>query len=57
MLYWAAGFFIIALVAAFLGFGDVSSEAAGVAKVLFIIALVLGVLSLLFGFGRRRAAT
>jgi uncharacterized membrane protein YtjA (UPF0391 family) len=57
MLYWAAFFFVIATVAAFVGYGGVSSEAASVAKILFVIALVLGALSLLFGFGRRRAAT
>jgi uncharacterized membrane protein YtjA (UPF0391 family) len=57
MLYWAAFFFVIAVVAAFVGYGGVSSAATSVAKILFIVALVLGAISLLFGFGRRRAAT
>jgi uncharacterized membrane protein YtjA (UPF0391 family) len=49
MLYWTAVFFIIALVAAVLGFGGVAAGAAGVAKVLFFVFLVLGALSLLMG--------
>ena len=57
MLYWAAVFFVIAIVAAIFGFGGIASDATGIAKVLFIIALVLGAISLLFGFGRRRAVT
>lgn len=49
MLYWAAVFFIIALAAAVLGFSGIAASAAGVAKVLFFVFLVLGALSLLFG--------
>jgi uncharacterized membrane protein YtjA (UPF0391 family) len=49
MLYWAAVFFVIALVAAVLGFGGVAAGAAGIAKVLFFVFLVLGALSLIFG--------
>jgi uncharacterized membrane protein YtjA (UPF0391 family) len=52
MLYWAAVFFVIAVAAAILGFGGIAAEAAGIAKVLFIVFLVLAGLSLLFG--RRR---
>jgi len=33
MLSWAIGFFILALVAAFFGFGGIASSAAGIAKV------------------------
>ena len=54
MLYWAAVFFVIAIVAAFFGFGGISTEAAGVAKILFVVFLVLAAASLLFG--RRRLA-
>jgi uncharacterized membrane protein YtjA (UPF0391 family) len=53
MLYWAAVFFIIALVAALFGFGGISVAAAEVAKILFFIFLALFVLSLLFGWRRR----
>lgn len=49
MLYWAAVFFVIALAAAVLGFGGIASGAAGIAKILFFVFLVLGALSLIFG--------
>lgn len=49
MLYWAAVFFVIALVAAVLGFSGVAAGAAGIAKILFFVFLVLGALSLIFG--------
>lgn len=49
MLYWAAVFFVIALVAAVLGFSGIAAGAAGVAKILFFVFLVLGALSLIFG--------
>lgn len=56
MLYWAAVFFIVAIVAAIFGFGVVASGAAGIAKILFFVFLVLFVLSLVFG-GMRRGPT
>jgi uncharacterized membrane protein YtjA (UPF0391 family) len=49
MLYWAAVFFVIAIGAAILGFGGLAAGAAGIAKTLFIVFLVLAGLSLLFG--------
>ena len=49
MLYWAAVFFIIAIVAAVFGFGGVYLAAAGIAKILFFIFLVLFIISLLSG--------
>ena len=49
MLYWAAVFFVIALIAALFGFFGIASTAAGVAKILFFVFLVLAVLALLFG--------
>ena len=33
MLYWAAVFFIIALIAAALGFGGIAGASAGIAKI------------------------
>jgi uncharacterized membrane protein YtjA (UPF0391 family) len=48
MLYWAAVFFVIALVAAVLGFGGIASGAVGVAKVLFVVFLALTALALVF---------
>ena len=45
MLNWALTFFIVALLAAILGFTGIAVAAAGVAKLLFFIFLVLFVLS------------
>jgi uncharacterized membrane protein YtjA (UPF0391 family) len=49
MLYYSAIFFVIALVAAVLGFGAIAGASAGIAKILFFVFLVLGALSLIFG--------
>jgi uncharacterized membrane protein YtjA (UPF0391 family) len=49
MLYWAAIFFIIALVAAVLGFGGIAAGAAGIAKILFFVFLILFIVALLMG--------
>ena len=53
MLYWAAVFFIIAIIAAVFGFGGVYVAAAGIAKILFFVFLVLFVISLVAGAVRR----
>ena len=53
MLYWAAVFFIIAIIAAVFGFGGIASGGGSIATVLFWIFLVLFVISLLFGVVRR----
>jgi uncharacterized membrane protein YtjA (UPF0391 family) len=49
MLYWAAVFFVIALIAAVFGFGGIAASAVGIAKILFFVFLVLAVLALVFG--------
>ena len=49
MLHYALVFLVIALVAAIFGFGGVYVAAAGIAKVLFFLFLVLFVVSLLMG--------
>jgi uncharacterized membrane protein YtjA (UPF0391 family) len=55
MLYWALVFFIVSMVAAVFGFTGIAVAAAGVAKILFFIFLVLFLISLVFGLrGRRR---
>lgn len=54
MLNWAATFFIIAIVAAVLGFTSIAGSAIDIAKILFVVFLVLAVIS--FIFGRRIAA-
>ncbi len=53
MLYWSVVFLIIALIAALFGFTGVYVAAAGIAKILFFVFLVLFVLSLLTGRMRR----
>jgi len=53
MLYYAALFFVIALVAALFGFGGIAAGAAEIAKILFFIFLVLFVVSLIMGTMRR----
>ncbi|HEX8341934.1 MAG TPA: DUF1328 domain-containing protein [Tepidisphaeraceae bacterium] len=49
MLYWAAVFFVIALVAAIFGFGNLAAGTMGIAKILFFVFLVLFLVSLLAG--------
>ncbi len=49
MLHWAAVFFVIALIAAVFGFGGIAASAVGIAKILFLVFLVLAVVSLLVG--------
>jgi len=52
MLRWALGFFIVALVAAVLGYGGLAAGAAGIAKILFFGFLVLAAISLVAGLVR-----
>jgi len=53
MLRWALIFFVVALIAAVLGFTGIALAAAGVAKVLFFVFVVLFFLSLLGYIARR----
>jgi len=53
MLYYAAVFLVIALVAALFGFGGIAVGAIEIAKVLFFVFLVLFVVSLVIGLARR----
>ena len=46
MLGWAATFLIIALIAALLGFSGIAGTAVGLAKILFVVFLVLFLVSL-----------
>lgn len=54
MLYWAAVFLVIALVAGLFGFGGVASASAGIAQFLFFLFVVLFAASLILGLMRRR---
>jgi uncharacterized membrane protein YtjA (UPF0391 family) len=53
MLRWAVGFFVIALIAAVLGFAGVAMAAAGIAKVLFYLFLMLFLVALVGHLVRR----
>ncbi len=53
MLYWALMFLVVALVAAIFGFGGIASTATGIAQILFVVAIVLFLVSLLTGYMRR----
>jgi uncharacterized membrane protein YtjA (UPF0391 family) len=54
MLSWALTFLIIALIAAVFGFGGIYVAAAGIAKILFFVFIVLFVISLVSGGMARR---
>lgn len=53
MLHWGLIFLVIALVAAALGFGALAGTAAVAAKIVFVVALVVWLASLLTGRGPR----
>lgn len=54
MLGWTIFFFIIAVLAALLGFGGIANAAMGIAQLLFYLFLILFVICLLFWvLGRR----
>lgn len=53
LLYWALVFLVVALIAAALGFGGVAGTAMEGARILFWVAIVLFVLSLIGSFFRR----
>jgi uncharacterized membrane protein YtjA (UPF0391 family) len=54
MLSWALTFLVIALIAAALGFTGIYVAAAGIAKILFFIFVVLFVVSLIMHLARGR---
>ena len=54
MLGWAVTFLLIALVAAFLGFGGVAIVSIEFAKIVFFIAIVLFAISAVVGLIRGR---
>ncbi|QEG00638.1 hypothetical protein Mal15_47090 [Stieleria maiorica] len=49
MLGWALTFLIIALIAGVLGFGVIAGTAASIAKILFVVFLVLFIIGLIMG--------
>ena len=54
LLHYALVFLVVAIVAALLGFGGVAGTAMEGARMLFWVALVLMVVTFLFGMVRRR---
>jgi uncharacterized membrane protein YtjA (UPF0391 family) len=53
MLGWVVTFLVIALIAGLLGFGGIAGVSIELAKVIFFIAVVLFLLSAIFGMVRR----
>jgi uncharacterized membrane protein YtjA (UPF0391 family) len=53
MLNWAILFLIVALVAAVLGFGGIAGTAIGIAKIIFVVAIVLFLISAVMHLMRR----
>ena len=49
MLYWAAVFLVIALVAAVLGLGGVAGVSANIAWILFIVGIIFAVIFFITG--------
>lgn len=54
MVYWAAVFLVIALVAAFMGFSGIAGMSMNIAWVLFVVGVIFAIV--LFIMGRRRGA-
>jgi uncharacterized membrane protein YtjA (UPF0391 family) len=54
LLYWALVFLIIAVIAGALGFGGLSGTAMEAAHLIFWVAIILLIISLVFGVVRRR---
>lgn len=52
MLRWALVFFIVAIIAAVLGFGNIAGAATDIAKILFFIFIVVFLISLVLGLVR-----
>lgn len=53
MLNWAILFLIVALVAAVLGFGGIAGTAIGIAKLIFVVAIILFLISAVMHLMRR----
>jgi len=52
MLYYSLVFLVVAIVAGLLGFGAIAFAAAGIAKLLFFIFLILFLVSMITHLGR-----
>jgi uncharacterized membrane protein YtjA (UPF0391 family) len=54
MLSWVVTFLVIALIAGILGFGGIAGASIEIAKVIFFIAVVLFLVSVVVGLARGR---
>jgi uncharacterized membrane protein YtjA (UPF0391 family) len=52
MLYYAAVFFVIAIIAAVFGFGGIAAGATEIAKILFFVFLIITAVTLVIGLFR-----
>ena len=53
MLHYALIFFVVALIAAFLGFGGIAGASMGIAKILFFVFLAIFLVTLVMHLARR----
>lgn len=49
MMRWSLAFLVLALVAGVFGFGGISNASADIAKIIFFVALIAWVVSLILG--------
>jgi len=56
MFGWALTFLVIALIAGVLGFGGVAIISIEMAKIIFTVAIILFLVSVIIGFVRGRSA-
>ena len=54
MIGWALAFFVVAIIAAVFGFGNIAEGATDIARILFFVFLVLFVISLVLRLVRKR---
>jgi uncharacterized membrane protein YtjA (UPF0391 family) len=57
MLRWALSFLLLAVIAAFLGFGGLADTSAGIAKLLFYLFFVVFLLTFVVGLVSGKRAT
>ena len=55
MLGWVLTFLVVALIAGVLGFGGIAGASIEIAKIIFFIAVVLFLVSIIFGAFRGRS--
>lgn len=56
MLGWVLTFLVVALIAGVLGFGGIAGASMEIAKIIFFIAVVLFLVSVIFGAFRGRGS-